>query len=444
MIWGQKYRSWKILLDIKSFTNPNDLPASLRPEMLDNLPDRYKVLSRVYYLLFLDKELIGWAQVFFHNQNEHELAHVNIAEEHQGKGLGEKFVKFIVFNSASPSLLLTTVIPDFFIKVGFARMGTLPSFVDHSDYDCQHCEPEKCTPMIFVKPSYLKKFGDCPICQARYTKLVNESKPMICEYSLTNNKMWSFVENPYFIDLDDHLFIVVFPFEHELYGVILPYRSIQQKTLDKFLLLCDELGINKLKVLTNVILQRNQDLAKFQLIEDRGNWDYLYKVSDFANYTGANYEKKRNRLKKFLKSFPQHEVFGYPDNSNHELQNQLLSFAKPICKEVQQLPEIYSTTVIEHGLKNGLLEGIIVKVNGDIAGIILYSELNIKTAVIHFELIDPKYDGLAAYLNNLLGKKLSGTYKYINREQDLGLEGLRRSKLSYRPYRLLKKYNLSL
>ena len=412
--------------------------------MLDNLPERYKILSRVYYLLFEDKEIIGWAQIFTHNKNEYELAHVNIVEDHQGKGLGEKFVKFIIFNSNTPSIILTTIIPRFFEKIGFRELVELPSFVDHSDYDCKQCQPENCTPMLYQRPSYLKKFGDCPICQARYTILVNDSKPMICEYSLTNNKMWSFVENPYFIDIDDQLFIVAFPFEHENYGVILPYRSIQQKTLDKFLLHCTELGINKLKVLTSVILQRNQNLAKSQLIEDRGNWDYLYKVSDFASYPGAAYEKKRNRLKKFLKLFPQHEVFDYTENNNQELTNQLLSFVKNICAEIQQLPEIYSTTVIKQGLRDSLLQGIIVKVSGDIAGVILYSELNIKTAVIHFELIDPKYDSLAAYLNNLLGKKLSGKYKYINREQDLDLEGLRRSKLSYRPYRLLKKYDLAL
>ena len=112
--------------------------------------------------------------------------------------------------------------------------------------------------------------------------------------------MWSFIENPYFIEIDDQLFMVLFPFEHERYGVVLPYQSIHQKTLDKFILYCAELGIKKLKVLTNVILQRNPSLTKFKLEEERGNWDYLYKVSDFANYQGAAYEKKRNRLKKFL------------------------------------------------------------------------------------------------------------------------------------------------
>jgi hypothetical protein len=43
-------------------------------------------------------------------------------------------------------------------------------------------------------------------------------------------------------------------------------------------------------------------------------------------------------------------------------------------------------------------------------------------------------------MNNYLGQALSGKYTFINREQDLGIAGLRKSKLSYNPYRLVKKY----
>ena len=81
-----------------------------------------------------------------------------------------------------------------------------------------------------------------------------------------------------------------------------------------------------------------------------------------------------------------------------------------------------------------------VLIEKEMVGILIYSNINPKTVMVHFEFIDNRYDGVAQLLNNCLGKKLQGTHLFINREPDLGIPGLRKSKLSYRPYRLLKKY----
>ena len=59
--------------------------------------------------------------------------------------------------------------------------------------------------------------------------------------------------------------------------------------------------------------------------------------------------------------------------------------------------------------------------------------------VVHFEKALPGYDGLYAAINSFFAKELTA-YKYINREEDLGIEGLRRAKLSYRPSILLEEF----
>jgi len=426
------------MLDIKHFTNPNELPGDSVHFFNTSLPCRYKNISRSYYLLYLDQQLIGWAQIFFHNNTEHEIEHLEIQPEHQGKGYGRKLLKFIIYNTSSSQLMLTTIRPDFFLKFGFKKMSSLPSFVDYTDKECQECQPEKCVALYYEKPDDLKKFGDCPMCQSRYLDLVEKSKPMINEYALTNNKMWSFVENPYFIDIDNTLFLVTYPFDHECYGVILPYHHISTSTLKKFINQMKAFQINKIKFSTSITLRRNPTLHEFTIQEDRDNFDYLYKISDFANFSGKKFEKKRNRLKKFIKNNKKYQIISY--NKQHI--TDIIAFSKEISLKSLQISDIYGHNALEIGLKDNLLNGFFVKTEEKIAGLLLYSVLNPQTIVVHFELLDPCYDGLGAFMNHHLGQMLQGKYKFINREQDLGLPGLRQSKLSYRPYRLLKKYDI--
>ena len=106
------------------------------------------------------------------------------------------------------------------------------------------------------------------------------------------------------------------------------------------------------------------------------------------------------------------------------------------------MPTIYSINILKTGLEKDLLQGFIVKIKEEVVGALFYSELNRETIDVNFEIINSKFDGVGQLLNNHLGQKILGKYKFINRESDLGLAGLRKSKLSYRPYRILKKCDL--
>ncbi|MBU1740458.1 MAG: DUF2156 domain-containing protein, partial [Proteobacteria bacterium] len=73
----------------------------------------------------------------------------------------------------------------------------------------------------------------------------------------------------------------------------------------------------------------------------------------------------------------------------------------------------------------------------------LGERLNPETAVIHIEKADPNLDGLYAAVNQRFCAHAWAEMTYINREQDLGLEGLRLAKQSYRPVRMVDKYRLT-
>lgn len=84
--------------------------------------------------------------------------------------------------------------------------------------------------------------------------------------------------------------------------------------------------------------------------------------------------------------------------------------------------------------------GIILKIENQVVGFTIGETLNEKTLVIHFEKGSLKYKSVYNMLSHQFLKSIDNSYEYINREQDLGIEGLRKSKLSYHPIKLIDKY----
>jgi hypothetical protein len=88
------------------------------------------------------------------------------------------------------------------------------------------------------------------------------------------------------------------------------------------------------------------------------------------------------------------------------------------------------------------LKGGVVKVGGRVEAFTLGGRLTADTAVIPIEIANPGLVGLAQWINREFVRREWLAFRYINREQDMGIEGLRRAKLSYQPAGLVKKYNL--
>jgi hypothetical protein len=84
--------------------------------------------------------------------------------------------------------------------------------------------------------------------------------------------------------------------------------------------------------------------------------------------------------------------------------------------------------------------GCAIFINGKIEAFSIGEKLNEKTAVVHFEKANPEIDGLYQLINQWFCQNELTYYNYVNREQDLGIEGLRRAKESYHPDHLVDKY----
>ena len=86
------------------------------------------------------------------------------------------------------------------------------------------------------------------------------------------------------------------------------------------------------------------------------------------------------------------------------------------------------------GLKGGML-----KSNGEIVGFTIGEQLNSDTFVVHIEKALSNVQGAYTAVCNQFAKANASELTYINREEDLGIEGLRKSKLSYRPVFMVDK-----
>ncbi len=86
------------------------------------------------------------------------------------------------------------------------------------------------------------------------------------------------------------------------------------------------------------------------------------------------------------------------------------------------------------------LSGLMLMVKDEIVAFAVFSPLSSDTWDVHFEKSDMAFKGAAQMINYETAKFLKGTARYINREQDLGISGLRKAKLSYVPHALIEPY----
>lgn len=179
---------------------------------------------------------------------------------------------------------------------------------------------------------------------------------------------------------------------------------------------------------------------EFVFEETRDEADYIYLQQNLANLSGKKYHGKRNHISQFLRNYPDYK---YVPLNRDNFSDALLVAAK-WCSDREDIdgeefgsdyPAIEDAFLYFNSL--GLFGGVLYAEDKAVA-MTIASKIRGDICDVHFE--KSVIDGGYAVINNELAKSLVD-YKYINREEDMGLEGLRKSKLSYKPYTILMKYN---
>lgn len=180
---------------------------------------------------------------------------------------------------------------------------------------------------------------------------------------------------------------------------------------------------------------------QFTLEPSRDDFDYIYLQSDLAELKGKKYHSKRNHINAFSNKYN----WRYEKITRDNIEKVKICAAEWFKENSDRANEL---TVHE---KNGLeiifenlerleIIGGAILVENRVVAFTLGSKISDEVFDIHIEKALNDYSGAYAVINQQFAKNELGNFKYINREDDLGLEGLRKSKLSLKPCILLEKY----
>ena len=272
--------------------------------------------------------------------------------------------------------------------------------------------------------------------------LLRESKKYGCEYSFGDMYIWQSI---YDIQIANHKGFFVSFNGAGFDSYCCPVGSGNKKEVIEDLMRdAKERGIEfKMFGLVKECAEDLENLfpGKFEIEEVRDTFDYIYNTEDLINLSGKKYHGKRNHIAYFKKN-------------NNWTYEPLTRANIPDCIAMNNTWEELNREKDPDGIDDELIainksfrdyeklnfKGSVLRVDGDVVAFTFGEEMNEDIFCTHVEKAYSDIRGAYPMINREFAERELSSYKYINREDDTGLEGLRRAKLSYYPAILLEKY----
>ena len=266
-----------------------------------------------------------------------------------------------------------------------------------------------------------------------------------CEYSFANMYLWGRQETVFFPDC-------VGFFSHFHGKSIYPYpmgNGDRKAVLEAVIRDARERGIPcRISSMTKAEAEELEAWfpGSFLIRTDRDGFDYVYAIDDLADLKGRKFQKKRNHLNRFRAEHP--EAVCVPLDGEHlgPARDMVDSwFRQRIAEDPHGeylLEQVAISRAFQH-FKALEMEGLMLLDGGEVLAVTLGSRLSKDTIDVHFEKAREDVEGAYAAINCEFARYLRDKYpeiKFLNREDDMGLEGLRRAKLSYQPHHFEEKY----
>lgn len=184
-------------------------------------------------------------------------------------------------------------------------------------------------------------------------------------------------------------------------------------------------------------------IGKFEYIEERDYFDYIYLGEDLRNLKGRKYQKKRNHINAFLKDYEGRYFYKKLEKGDFK---ECLHVLDEWGKDREDIDSVVNEKIaVEKVFMN--YDSLDIKVGGiyidnKLEAFTFGEYLNPNMALIHIEKANPDIRGLYPMINKLFLENEFSDVEFVNREEDLGLEGLRKAKLSYYPHKFVEKYTV--
>lgn len=280
--------------------------------------------------------------------------------------------------------------------------------------------------------------------KAQYEDLLMEDIPRGCEYSFANQVLWGRQQAAFI-----HGCVALF--SHYDGRTLYPYplgQGDKKAVLEEILEDARERGIPCR--ITGMVPQDWEALeswfpGRFHRRCYRDSYDYVYAIDDLADLRGRKFQKKRNHFHRFAADHPNYEV--------RPLDSQTLPMAEKLAgdwysRRIQEDPQgdyMLERVALRKAFAgySGLgMEGLLLLDAGEPIAMTMGSRLSGDTFDIHFEKAKEGVDGAYAAINCEFARYLRLKHPdvaFLNREDDMGIEGLRKAKLSYNPHHMVEK-----
>lgn len=270
------------------------------------------------------------------------------------------------------------------------------------------------------------------------------------EYTFTNLYMWREMLNLQWAVEDDVLYI--FSANEKYFSAWQPIGSQDkmQDTITKILRVGKENRGEKQFRFVDVEKIFADELekyphAKFNITAERDDFDYVYLAQDLINLSGRKFHGKKNHLNSFRKEYPDAKYLPITEEIIPQCREELNIWSETHKRANPDDPFIgYEQAAIYEIFDHFdafKLKGGAILIDDKVVAFTFGEKLNSDTAVIHVEKAEPNIRGIYVAINQAFVAHEWSDMIYINREEDMGIEGLRQAKESYRPVKMIEKFN---
>ncbi len=182
--------------------------------------------------------------------------------------------------------------------------------------------------------------------------------------------------------------------------------------------------------------------GKVNVEETRGHWDYLYKAEELAALSGNRFHKKKNLLNQFLKFYPGYSYMPMTIDCVEavlKMQEEWCQWRECLVSEALLAENTAVERVLRYWDVLPDLTGGVILLGGKVVAYTVGEPLTEDSLVVHFEKGTTEFKGIYQAINCFFARQEGDAYTYVNREQDLDDQGLRKAKESYNPVAFVRK-----
>ena len=271
-----------------------------------------------------------------------------------------------------------------------------------------------------------------------------------CEYSFMTLYMWQHIYNTHVMEKDDTMY--VFGHDDKGYFSIVPVSK--KKRWERDLIELEKIFqkcFNSAKIVMRAVPEEyakfieEEHPDRFNIYKERDAFDYVYDADKLRTLSGRKLHAKKNHFNSFLKEYERR--YQYKRLTEKSQFNDALD----VMKRWAENKTIDDTIEVESEMVEKIFKNYEQHKDTKIGGIYIDGRLEAFTfadmlkedmVCVHIEKANPEIRGLYPAINKIFLCEEYPDVKFVNREDDLGLENLRKAKMSYNPIELIEKYTL--